>query len=276
MSQQKMVLQPILRLWLGLFSGLLLVSAISAFHGEYWYFGDKQAFYAAKAGEVSVHELYTPAKILFAFIVSTIPPLLWLLLVNRRAPRLLTHTLPSVLLLLAGLLFFFLRPDVIPGGETPVYRYGERERYYQTIRWQKPEPGAWRGTRSEYNVYIEYRDPRGYRKVDNIKNAYTCETHRESRFFTLTTEEDWYPDSYPNILEAPCQAIKDPQAMTEYTRDHARWFPLRFSKHTSLLRQQYLAGNGTEHENWWVSAPASFVTGALSLSPLHCHHPSTD
>ncbi len=53
-----MVLQPILRLWLGLFSGLLLVSAISAFHGEYWYFGDKQAFYAAKAGEVSVHELY--------------------------------------------------------------------------------------------------------------------------------------------------------------------------------------------------------------------------
>ena len=116
MSQQKMVLQPILRLWLGLFSGLLLVSAISAFHGEYWYFGDKQAFYAAKAGEVSVHELYTPAKILFAFIVSTIPPLLWLLLVNRRAPRLLTHTLPSVLLLLAGLLFFFLRPDVIPGG----------------------------------------------------------------------------------------------------------------------------------------------------------------
>ncbi len=275
MSQQKMVLQPILRLWLGLFSGLLLVSAISAFHGEYWYFGDKQAFYAAKAGEVSVHELYTPAKILFAFIVSTIPPLLWLLLVNRRAPRLLTHTLPSVLLLLAGLLFFFLRPDVIPGGETPVYRYGERERYYQTIRWQKPEPGAWRGTRSEYNVYIEYRDPRGYRKVDNIKNAYTCETHRESRFFTLTTEEDWYPDSYPNILEAPCQAIKDPQAMTEYTRDHARWFPITFSKHTSLLRQQYLAGNGTEHENWWVSAPASFVTGALSLSPLHCHHPST-
>ena len=82
MSQQKMVLQPILRLWLGLFSGLLLVSAISAFHGEYWYFGDKQAFYAAKAGEVSVHELYTPAKILFAFIVSTIPPLLWLLLVG--------------------------------------------------------------------------------------------------------------------------------------------------------------------------------------------------
>lgn len=142
MSQQKMVLQPILRLWLGLFSVLLLVSAISAFHGEYWYFGDKQAFYAAKAGEVSVHELYTPAKILFAFIVSTIPPLLWLLLVNRRAPRLLTHTLPSVLLLLAGLLFFFLRPDVIPGGETPVYRYGERERYYQTIRWQKPEPGG--------------------------------------------------------------------------------------------------------------------------------------
>lgn len=158
MSQQKMVLQPILRLWLGLFSVLLLVSAISAFHGEYWYFGDKQAFYAAKAGEVSVHELYTPAKILFAFIVSTIPPLLWLLLVNRRAPRLLTHTLPSVLLLLAGLLFFFLRPDVIPGGETPVYRYGERERYYQTIRWQKPSSGAWRGTRSEYNVYIEYRD----------------------------------------------------------------------------------------------------------------------
>ncbi|RCU25516.1 hypothetical protein DVA79_20490, partial [Acinetobacter baumannii] len=65
-------------------------------------------------------------------------------------------------------------------------------------------------------------------KVDNIKNAYTCETHRESRFFTLTTEEDWYPDSYPNILEAPCQAIKDPQAMTEYTRDHARWFPITF------------------------------------------------
>ncbi|MGQ4917244.1 hypothetical protein ACNHI8_05855, partial [Klebsiella pneumoniae] len=55
-----------------------------------------------------------------------------------------------------------------------------------------------------------------------------CETHRESRFFTLTTEEDWYPDSYPNILEAPCQAIKDPQAMTEYTRDHARWFPITF------------------------------------------------
>ncbi|CDL07879.1 FIG00731972: hypothetical protein [Klebsiella pneumoniae IS43] len=38
-------MQPILRLWLGLFSGLLLVSAISAFHGEYWYFGDKQAFF---------------------------------------------------------------------------------------------------------------------------------------------------------------------------------------------------------------------------------------
>ncbi|MBX9242811.1 hypothetical protein K6310_26725, partial [Klebsiella pneumoniae] len=108
------------------------------------------------------------------------------------------------------------------------YRYGERERYYQTVRWQKPEPGAWRGTRSEYKVYIEYRDPRGYREADNIKNAYTCETHRESRFLTLTTEEDWYPDAYPNILDAPCQAIKDPQAMTEYTRDHARWFPIMF------------------------------------------------
>ncbi|HID2943445.1 TPA: hypothetical protein ACXGAZ_004542, partial [Klebsiella pneumoniae] len=35
-------------------------------------------------------------------------------------------------------------------------------------------------------------------------------------------------DSYPNILEAPCQAIKDPQAMTEYIRDHARWFPITF------------------------------------------------
>lgn len=72
---------------------------------------------------------------------------------------------------------------MIPGGETTVYRYGERERYYQTVRWQKPEPGAWRGTRSEYKVYIEYRDPKGYRKADNIKNAYTCETHRESRFY---------------------------------------------------------------------------------------------
>ncbi len=164
-----MVLQPILRLWLGLFSGLLLVSAISAFHGEYWYFGDKQAFYAAKAGEVSVHELYTPAKILFAFIVSTIPPLLWLLLVNRRAPRLLTHTLPSVLLLLAGLLFFFLRPDVIPGGETPVYlatasgsattrRYAGRNRSWRVA-----------GTRSEYNVYIEYRDPRDIAKSTILK-----------------------------------------------------------------------------------------------------------
>ncbi|HBR1559283.1 hypothetical protein I6L73_13455 [Klebsiella quasipneumoniae] len=172
MSQQKIVLQPLLRVWLGLFSGLLLV--------------------------------------------------------NRRAPRPLTHLLPPLLLLLAGLAFFFLRPDVIPGGETTVYRYGERERYYQTVRWQKPEPGAWRGTRSEYKVYIEYRDPKGYRKADNIKNAYTCETHRESRFFTLTTEEDWYPDAYPNILDAPCQAIKDPQAMTEYTRDHARWFPIMF------------------------------------------------
>lgn len=38
MSQQKMVLQPLLRVWLGLFSVLLLVSAISAFHGEYWRF----------------------------------------------------------------------------------------------------------------------------------------------------------------------------------------------------------------------------------------------
>ncbi|GKO93458.1 hypothetical protein NUBL17186_46470 [Klebsiella quasipneumoniae] len=51
MSQQKIVLQPLLRVWLGLFSGLLLVSAISAFHGKYWYFGDKQALYAAHAGE---------------------------------------------------------------------------------------------------------------------------------------------------------------------------------------------------------------------------------
>ncbi|MGN2399005.1 hypothetical protein ACTFJT_27435, partial [Klebsiella quasipneumoniae] len=79
-----------------------------------------------------------------------------------------------------------------------------------------------------HKVYIEYRDPKGYRKADNIKNAYTCETHRESRFFTLTTEEDWYPDAYPNILEAPCQAIKAPQELTEYTRDHARWFPIMF------------------------------------------------
>ncbi len=80
---------------------------------------------------------------------------------------------------------------------------------------------------SKSSIYST-KPPGGYRKVDNIKNAYTCETHRESRFFTLTTEEDWYPDSYPNILEAPCQAIKDPQAMTEYTRDHARWFPITF------------------------------------------------
>ncbi|VTO23794.1 Uncharacterised protein [Klebsiella variicola] len=80
-----------------------------------------------------MHELYTPAKILFAFIVSTIPPLLWLLLVNRRAPRLLTHILPPVLLLLAGLCFL---PETRRDSrrETPVYRYGERERYYQTVR----------------------------------------------------------------------------------------------------------------------------------------------
>jgi hypothetical protein len=39
---------------------------------------------------------------------------------------------------LAGLCFFFLKPDLIPGGETTVYRYGERECYYQTVRWQKP------------------------------------------------------------------------------------------------------------------------------------------
>lgn len=49
MSQQKIVLQPLLRVWLGLFSGLLLV--------------------------------------------------------NRRAPRPLTHLLPPLLLLLAGLAF---------------------------------------------------------------------------------------------------------------------------------------------------------------------------
>jgi hypothetical protein len=36
-----------------------------------------------------------------------------------------------LLMLLAGLMFFFLKPDLIPGGETTVYRYGERECYYQ-------------------------------------------------------------------------------------------------------------------------------------------------
>ncbi len=84
----------------------------------------------------------------------------------------LTHILPPVLLLLAGLVFFFLRPDVIPGGGDPVYRYGERERYYQTVRWQKPEPGAWRGTRSEYKVYIEYRDPGDIAKPTILKRLY--------------------------------------------------------------------------------------------------------
>jgi hypothetical protein len=47
-------------------------------------------------------------------LIAEIPALLWLLLVNRRAPRLLTHTLPPVLLLLAGLMFFFLRTGTPP------------------------------------------------------------------------------------------------------------------------------------------------------------------
>ena len=115
---------------------------------------------------------------------------------------------------------------MIPGGETPVYRYGERERYYQTIRWQKPEP-ARGGVTALSTTCISNIVIRGYRKVDNIKTPIPVKP-TGSLAFTLTTEEDWYPDSYPNILEAPCRAIKDPRAMTEYTRDHARWFPITF------------------------------------------------
>ncbi len=164
----------------------------------------------------------------FAFIVSTIPPLLWLLLVNRRAPRLLTHILPPVLLLLAGLVFFFLRPDVIPGGRplsiatasgsATTRRSAGRNR----SRARGGVPAL--STKCISNIAI----PRDIAKPTILKTPIPVKPTVSLAFFTLTTEEDWYPDAYPNILEAPCQAIKDPQAMTEYTRDHARWFPIMF------------------------------------------------
>ncbi len=46
-------------------------------------------------------------------------------------------------------------------------------------------------------------------------------------------------------------------------------------KHISPLRQPGFVDKGGAGDSWRVP-PASFVTGALSLSPLHCQHPPTD
>jgi hypothetical protein len=119
------------------------------------------------------------------------------------------------------------------------------------------EPDNYFESRSHYETYIEYRDPYGFRRIDNIKNAYHCEQTRETVFLTLYISQRWFPKGKPDVLEAQCQKITDANTLTEAVLAKAYWFLCTLNLRGAAV------------------APASFVTGALFLSPLHCHHPFT-
>lgn len=226
MNNKKVILNPILRIWLAIFAIIIFISVLSAFNGERWHFNKTVDYFKAATGNVTTHELYTPAKIFFAMIFSFAPPLLWLLVVNKRKLMAVTHGVIPLIFFLLSIVFFFLKPEVIPGGETTTYRYGAHSLYYEKIRWQKMSADNYISTKSEYKTFLEYKDPRGYREPENIKNAYVCETERETIFFTLVINKTWFPDDYPNIIDAHCTQIKDIRSLSEYTLSSARWFPI--------------------------------------------------
>lgn len=106
MNNKKVILNPILRIWLAIFAIIIFISVLSAFNGERWHFNKTVDYFKAATGDVTTHELYTPAKIFFALIFSFAPPLLWLLVVNKRKLMAVTHgVIPLVFFLLS---IFFL------------------------------------------------------------------------------------------------------------------------------------------------------------------------
>ncbi|HDS6593504.1 hypothetical protein ABLV17_23245 [Klebsiella sp. CN_Kp091] len=227
MNNKETILKPALRVWLALFGVIVLASVLSAINGKHLYLGNRVDFLLAETGEVIINELYSPAKVFFALIASFIPPILWLLFLNNKPQRPFFSIILPLLLFLSGLLFFFLKPQIIPGEETTAYRYGLSDLNYQTIRWQKMVPGKFIDTHSKFQIFLEYLDLMAGETSDNIKNAYICETERETQFYTLTINQRWLPDKYPHILDAHCSQIKEINSLTESTLSQAHWFLTR-------------------------------------------------
>lgn len=117
MNNKKVILNPILRIWLAIFAIIIFISVLSAFNGERWHFNKTVDYFKAATGDVTTHELYTPAKIFFALIFSFAPPLLWLLVVNKRKLMAVTHGVIPLIFFLLSIVFSFSNRKLFPVGK---------------------------------------------------------------------------------------------------------------------------------------------------------------
>ncbi|MDE4644957.1 hypothetical protein [Klebsiella quasipneumoniae] len=202
-----------------------LVYGLCSLSGETLHSPFEISSYDAVAGDLIEHSLYTFYKPFVAILCSLVIPLIWLLSTRKTTHRKLRHPVIPVMLSLLIFIFFGLFPGVIPGGDTTRYRYFLHDKHYLSIVWASMDPDNYFESRSHYETYIEYRDPYGFRRIDNIKNAYHCEQTRETVFLTLYISQRWFPKGKPDVLEAQCQKITDANTLTEAVLAKAYWFP---------------------------------------------------
>ncbi|WDC45591.1 hypothetical protein [Klebsiella grimontii] len=55
MNNKKVILNPILRIWLAIFSIIIFISVLSAFNGERWHFNKTVDYFKAATGDVTTH-----------------------------------------------------------------------------------------------------------------------------------------------------------------------------------------------------------------------------
>ncbi|EOV8480668.1 hypothetical protein ACOSHH_000917 [Klebsiella aerogenes] len=203
-------------------TGLLL--RIFTLRGETMHFSEV-SMYDAVAGDVIEHSIYTSYKIFIAVLCSFAAALIWLLAIRKKNCKWVHNPVIPIMIFFITSLLFMLLPNVIPGGETTCYRYYVSDRYYLSIVWAKIDPDRKFEVKSRYDTYIEYKDPYGYQRIDNIKNAYHCERNRDTIFLTLYISQQWSPQNNPDTLENHCTKIIDTSSLSESTIQDAYWFP---------------------------------------------------
>ncbi|MFZ8590077.1 hypothetical protein ACO1Y2_25345 [Klebsiella quasipneumoniae subsp. similipneumoniae] len=144
-----------------------LVYGLCSLSGETLHSPFEISSYDAVAGDLIEHSLYIFYKPFVAILCSLVIPLIWLLSTRKSTHRKLRHPVIPVMLSLLIFIFFGLFPGVIPGGETTRYRYFLHDKHYLSIVWASMEPDNYFESRSHYETYIEYRDPYGFRRIDN-------------------------------------------------------------------------------------------------------------
>ena len=222
----KKPVEKMLRICLLLLGVTGIISGLCALGGETLELTPEASTIDAVTGDIVEHDIYTHSKIFFALLCSLAVPLLWLLAIRKTKHLTMQNPAFPVLFFIIFLVFFFLKPEVIPGGETTRYRYYAYMLYSKRIVWAPMDPENHFESRSKYQTYLEYKDPQGYMKVDNIKNAYRCERTRETVFLTLFISELWFPNKYTNIMDANCTQIKDINSLSKDMISDAHWFPM--------------------------------------------------